>query len=38
MSGGVPQAKKGVKKAALLICGAQGENHVSNRTQTPYTG
>lgn len=31
-----PQARKGVKKAALFMCGGQGKNCVSNKTQMPY--
>lgn len=31
-----PQARKRVKKAALFMCGGQGKNCVSNKTQIPY--
>lgn len=34
----IPQAKKGVKKAVLFICGVQGKNCVSNRTQVCCSG
>lgn len=34
----IPQAKKVVKKAVLFTYGVQGENSVSNKTQTPYLG
>lgn len=34
----IPQAKKEVKKAMLFICGVQGENSVSTKTQTPCPG